>query len=164
MFSRYEQHNRHRDGRNNKADRTRHLWQPWVERAADYFDGEMSGIERCIFSQCLCTSAIAAQPQQHDSKWVGTGGRSLVKKKFKVFDVETEVLKFLLNCCAYMYIIIYLRCRVVHSSHCRNAGDMPMYFRCETPILCHIILYYSSYCTHYTIVFSKLIDRITIFR
>lgn len=38
MFSRFEQYN-HRDGRNNKADRSRHLWQPWVERAAN-FDGE----------------------------------------------------------------------------------------------------------------------------
>lgn len=41
MFSRFEQqhHRPHRDGRNNKADRSRHLWQPWVERAAN-FDGE----------------------------------------------------------------------------------------------------------------------------
>lgn len=39
MFSRYEQHNHRPDGRNNKADRSRHLWQPWVERAAN-FDGE----------------------------------------------------------------------------------------------------------------------------
>ncbi|XP_060834988.1 uncharacterized protein LOC132917981 isoform X2 [Rhopalosiphum padi] len=48
MFSRYEQHNRHRDGRNNKADRTRHLWQPWVERAVDYFDDHSRALSlRC---------------------------------------------------------------------------------------------------------------------
>ncbi|XP_025424962.1 uncharacterized protein LOC112693914 isoform X2 [Sipha flava] len=47
MFSGYEQHGNHRDGRNNKADRSRHLWQPWVERAGNVDDRSRSLSLRC---------------------------------------------------------------------------------------------------------------------
>ncbi|VVC24622.1 Hypothetical protein CINCED_3A005122 [Cinara cedri] len=43
----HHHHHLHRDGRNNKADRSRHLWQPWVERAGNFDDRSRSLSLRC---------------------------------------------------------------------------------------------------------------------
>ncbi|XP_008178552.1 uncharacterized LOC100161012 isoform X2 [Acyrthosiphon pisum] len=105
MFSRYEQHNRHRDGRNNKADRTRHLWQPWVERAADYFDDHSRSLSlRCSAMEgtvgtvgkwkrerrhrAVCTSPVSPTPPPNSQEPLDmtttAGSRALPKERASV--------------------------------------------------------------------------------
>lgn len=123
MFSRYEQHNRHRDGRNNKADRTRHLWQPWVERAADYFDGEKritrfsDAFNFNIVYYCIITVYTLYVP--HETAKASRTPQLKIPRKLKNYKFPTCLTesKFLLNCCTYIH---HIRCRMVRALYCCN--------------------------------------------